>query len=238
MYSHPALIRFRTALRSVGILRLIQTRPFYGWISQGYETRFDAAMMASLKPGMRVFDIGANVGYYTQKFAEAVGPTGEVHAFEPVPASAAKVRELQAQYPWIHVHQCAVADQPGEVVMDTDADSTSPTNRIAIEEKNEATVPLAQGIAVPVTSLDKVVEKWGAPAMIKIDVEGYEWHVFQGGRRALASTDLKNVFVEIHFGLLEARGIPLAGDEIVRLLADYGFCSHFTDFSHLQAVKA
>ena len=67
MYSNPALIRFRSALRSVGILRVIQTSPLYRWISQGYESRFDAAMMASLKPGMRVFDICANVGYYTPK---------------------------------------------------------------------------------------------------------------------------------------------------------------------------
>jgi hypothetical protein len=99
MYSNPALIRLRSALRSVGILRLIQTSPLYSRISQGYESRFDAAMMAGLEPGMRVFDIGANVGYYTQKFAEAVGPTGEVHAFEPVPASAAKVRELHSSIP-------------------------------------------------------------------------------------------------------------------------------------------
>ena len=99
MYSNPALIRLRNVLRSAGILRLIQTNPFYRRISSGYESRFDAAMMASLEPGMCVFDIGANVGYYTKKFAEAVGPAGEVHAFEPVPAAAAKVREIQDQYP-------------------------------------------------------------------------------------------------------------------------------------------
>ncbi len=47
------------------------------WLDlSGYESRFDAAMMTSLKPAMRVFDIGANVGYHTQKFAEAVGAHG------------------------------------------------------------------------------------------------------------------------------------------------------------------
>lgn len=238
MYSNPALIRLRSALRTAGILRLIQTSPVYGWISQGYESRFDAAMMASLKPGMRVFDIGANVGYYTQKFAEAVGPSGEVHAFEPVPASAAKVRELQAQFPWIHVHQYAVADQAGEVQMHVEADSTSPTNRIVIEE-SEAVVPFQEGggITVPVTTLDQVLRDSGAPAMIKIDVEGYEWHVLKGASATLACPELKNVFVEIHFGLLEARGLPMAGDHIQSILSNGGFVSRFTDFSHLQASK-
>lgn len=233
MYSNPGLIRLRSALRSVGILRLIQTSPFYRRISQGYESRFDAAMMASLKPGMRVFDIGANVGYYTQKFAEAVGPTGEVHAFEPVPASAAKVRELQQKYPWVHVHQCAVADQPGEVVMNAEADSTSPTNRITIGE-----VDKAQGIAVPVTSIDQSSAEFGIPAAIKIDVEGYEWHVLQGARKTLASDQLQHTFVEIHFALLEARGLPMAGDDIQKALAANGFKADFTDFSHLCASRA
>jgi acetyltransferase-like isoleucine patch superfamily enzyme len=77
-----------------------------------------------------------------------------------VPASAAKVRELQQKYPWVHVHQCAVADQPGTVLMNTRADSTSPTNRIAIED-SEAN----DGISVSVTTLDQVTAKSGIPVI-------------------------------------------------------------------------
>lgn len=66
MYSNPALNRLRNALRSAGVLSAIQTSPFYKLINQGYESRFDQAMMKSLEPGMRVFDIGANVGYYIE----------------------------------------------------------------------------------------------------------------------------------------------------------------------------
>ena len=233
MYSNPALIRLRSALRSVGILRLIQTSPLYSRISQGYESRFDAAMMASLEPGMRVFDIGANVGYYTQKFAEAVGPTGEVHAFEPVPASAVKVSELQQQYPWVHVYQCAVADQPGEVEMSMETASTSPNHMIAIGKISNG----YSSLKVPVQTVAELSSKLGIPQMIKIDVEGYEWHVLQGGAATLSSPDLKHVFVEIHFTLLEKRGMPNAAAEIQRFLEQKGFKVIFTDFSHLHAWR-
>ncbi len=38
-------------------------------------------------PGNWVLDIGANIGHYTARFSQLVGPTGRVIAFEPVPAT-------------------------------------------------------------------------------------------------------------------------------------------------------
>jgi hypothetical protein len=95
----------------------------------------------------------------------------------------------------------------------------------------------AQGIAVPVTSVDQASAEFGIPAAIKIDVEGYEWHVLQGTRKTLASDQLQHAFVEIHFALLEARGLPMAGADIQKALADNGFKANYTDFSHLCASR-
>jgi FkbM family methyltransferase len=177
MYSNPALIRLRNALRSAGVLRAIQTSPFYRLINQGYESRFDQAMMNSLEPGMRVFDIGANVGYHTEKFADRVGPSGSVLAFEPVPASANVIKGMVAARPWIEVHQSAVADQPGELVMAIDASSTSPNNKIVLSDAADS----GDSLPVPVVTIDQVAKTAGVPDAIKIDVEGYEWHVIRGG---------------------------------------------------------
>src|SRR5580704_18481859 len=49
-----------------------------------------------LKPGMTVFDVGANFGYYTVLFGQAVGATGQVVAIEPVPATASVLRRTIA----------------------------------------------------------------------------------------------------------------------------------------------
>jgi FkbM family methyltransferase len=233
MYSNPALIRLRNALRRAGVLRTIQTSPFYRLINQGYESRFDQAMMNSLQPGMRVFDIGANVGYYTEKFADRVGPSGSVHAFEPVPASANVIRGMVAGRPWITVHQCAVADQPGELVMAIDASSTSPNNKIVMS----GAADISDSLSVPVVTIDQMAKTAGVPDAIKIDVEGYEWHVIRGGAATLANPVLRHVFVEVHFGLLEQRGLATAADDIRRELAEAGFVVKFTDFSHLHAYR-
>lgn len=55
---------------------------FYGGIHEPLETELIAQ---EIKNGDVVLDIGANIGYYTLKFADIVGEEGRVFAFEPDP---------------------------------------------------------------------------------------------------------------------------------------------------------
>jgi hypothetical protein len=93
-------------------------------------------------------------------------------------------------------------------------------------------------LAVPVSTIDCAVSKFGVPSFIKVDVEGYELNVLKGAKATLASNQLVHLFVEVHFALLEARGLPLAGDDIQTMLTSFDFATRFVDFSHLQADKS
>lgn len=50
----------------------------------GYWEMWLTELLADLvKPGMKVVDVGANLGYFSLLMADLVGPEGQVHAFEP-----------------------------------------------------------------------------------------------------------------------------------------------------------
>ena len=51
---------------------------------------------AALAPGECMFDVGANIGVYAGWAAKLVGPTGQVHAFEPVPTTRAHLERFAA----------------------------------------------------------------------------------------------------------------------------------------------
>src|SRR5262245_33079559 len=78
-----------------------------------------------VEPVDLALDIGANVGWYTVLLSRLVGPTGSVHAFEPVPATAEilahVVRGLHLQN--VRVHACAVADFEGSAAMEVPRDT-------------------------------------------------------------------------------------------------------------------
>jgi FkbM family methyltransferase len=48
-----------------------------------YEPDVASIIESFCKPGWTVFDVGANIGAHTLRFAKIIGPSGEVYAFEP-----------------------------------------------------------------------------------------------------------------------------------------------------------
>ena len=70
-----------------------------------------------LQPGDWVLDIGANVGHYTKRFSELVGPGGRVIAVEPTPAtfSLLAANALLFAHPNVTLLNVAGSDHPDVV---------------------------------------------------------------------------------------------------------------------------
>src|SRR5207244_135452 len=63
-----------------------------GYLLGTQEPHVQAAITQLVRPGMVIYDLGANIGFLTLLFAKAVGPQGVVIALEPVPTNAERIR--------------------------------------------------------------------------------------------------------------------------------------------------
>jgi FkbM family methyltransferase len=135
------------------------------------------------------FDVGANVGLYTWEVRK-VCPTRNILAFEPDPENIKLLEKtlLEANFQNLEIFKCALSDQVGEASFLQD-NLTSATGCVAgkdepwIEQYLNAS---ANEITIKTETLDSVVLLDKIPSLIKIDVEGHEVEVLQGGRNTLA----------------------------------------------------
>jgi len=148
------------------------------WLGS-YEYHKRKAFEESVARGGVVFDIGANVGFYTLLASVLVGARGRVYAFEPVPRNLHYLEEhLQINgIKNVSVIEGAVSDCDGVAQFD--------------ESPSRLTGRLAPGgrLTVRTVSLDEMMTRGELPPpeCIKIDVEGGEMLVLTGARVLLGN---------------------------------------------------
>jgi FkbM family methyltransferase len=148
-----------------------------------------ARFMARLRPGMTVWDIGANVGLYTLPSARAVGSAGHVVAFEPMPRNLHFLRRHLALngFGGVAVCEAAVSDEAGTLRME-EGDSPS-----------EFHADPGGGWTVRAITLDEWLSESGAlpPDVVKIDVEGSDDAVLRGGAGSFGKYR-PSIFLALH----------------------------------------
>jgi FkbM family methyltransferase len=190
-------------------------------------------LLAAVRSGDTVWDVGANVGVYAAQFAER--GAANVVCFEPAPAAVAALRhrfpEGSAGANPVRIVPIALADRRGTATFS--ADGSSPNNQIGTSDGTKPTVE------IQVRSADEALIEFALPTpnVIKIDVEGYELEVIEGLSRLLASKELRSVFVEVHFSLLHNRKLDEAPASILQTLRQHGFRVHWVDPSHIGAHR-
>jgi FkbM family methyltransferase len=171
-----------------------------------------------LRPGELFVDVGANLGSYTI-LAGAVAKA-RVLAFEPVPETFRLLVEnvrLNSLDNDVEALNVGLGKADGVLAFTSDVDTWN--HALAEGESSERAVDVA------VTTLDRAL-RGAVPAMIKIDVEGYEAPVLEGAGNVLCEAGLHTVIMELN-GSASRYGFDESA--IMRTMLANGFRSHSYD---------
>ena len=149
-----------------------------------------AFLLHFLQPEELFLDVGANVGSYTILASKVVG--ARVKAVEPIPETFDHLTDninLNQVHSIVQAENIALGATDSFLTMTADQDTTN--HAVSASDKDGETVN------VPVKRMDNLVGDQ-IPALIKIDVEGYETEVLKGGQHTLASPDCKAVIMELN----------------------------------------
>jgi FkbM family methyltransferase len=173
------------------------------------------------------------VGLYTKIFAEKTGSKGGVFAFEPMPEFFKELCAETRAYPWVRNENLALSDFDGTSRILIDKTATMGHLETFAGESSTG-----KSVAVTVTRGDAYLTKSGVtPNLLKIDVEGFEEEVLAGMPTLLTAPELRAVFVEVHFAMLEERGHADAPLRIEKMLRSKGLVPKWVDASHIVAKR-
>ena len=166
-----------------------------------YEPKETLLFLETVKTGDTVWDIGANVGYYTVLAAKIAGAKGKIIAFEPDEENAKLLKEN------LELNKCQNVVVRPEAVFETNG-------RIGfnLEKNNKGDSSVAKDdagkISVPCVTIDSFFssERELSPSVIKMDIEGAEIQALRGGTKTLLSLKKIKLFIEYNPASLKKLG--------------------------------
>jgi len=156
----------------------------------------DTSPLARLMAALRavdidlVIDIGANEGQFAKELRVG-GYSGRIVSFEPLSAAHRRLlQESTSDSAW-HVHpRCALGDRLGEIELNISGNSVS-SSILPMLTSHSSAAPESAYLgheSAPLITLDSVASPYlddtQAP-FLKIDTQGYEWHVLSGALATL-----------------------------------------------------
>lgn len=172
-----------------------------------YEPFATKILSRLVRRGDVAIDVGANFGWFAVRLARLVGPAGQVHAFEPVPFIHELAREnlaLNGLAEAVILNCTALGAAEGTLVLRSFA---------GLPHGHTTAAPLDRADAVEhlclLTTLDAYcrTQQLAQVDLLKVDVEGFERDVFEGGRETLTREDAPLVAFELNAECLPVRGL-------------------------------
>jgi FkbM family methyltransferase len=156
----------------------------------------------NISPGGVVWDIGANVGFFSMIASRLVGD-GKVVAFEPLPANQEAMRRNLTLNGITNVQlvDLAVGDQEGTAYLQLCDSPARPDTRPRLLKDDDPSPQQSPSqtrqLEVQTSTIDRQLETLPAPSLVKMDIEGSEVAALQGAS-VLLSKHRPTVICEFH----------------------------------------
>jgi FkbM family methyltransferase len=162
-------------------------------------------------------------------------------SFEPTPSTFDALQSnvrLNGYEDVIQCHRCALSNATGFASMNTFAESAGVYNSLGVTCAMDGSQP-KEVIEVPTATLDQLCSSLSFPngIFIKIDVEGFEHQVIEGGANLLK--DEKNVALMVELYEPASQQCGSSALATLTLLASFGFeAYHMTEFASLHRIDS
>jgi FkbM family methyltransferase len=186
-----------------------------------------AVLLRIISPGFKIIDIGANIGYYTAFFSIYSGEKGKIIAFEPENENFRKLRERKFKYQNVEIHKLAVGEKTESRFMYL-SDQYNVDHRMYPDTHNQTR------IQINTVALDDFLKEYPVPDLIKMDIQGYEYHALLGMRKTLEKAE--NITLCMEFW---PYGLKKAGhnhEKLLALLGELHFQVFFLDGPFLKRI--
>ncbi len=215
---------------------LFQTMAMSWDIRSGSWTEPELDLVApAVRPGETVIDVGANYGLYSYHLSRAVGPSGKVYAFEPVPFTAATFRRVAKvlRFGQVELFEKAVGDKAGTLALTVPISESGSimagvvhsaarnnerpgkTQHARFERSKEITcdVVVLDDVLAPLTTARDV-------SLIKCDIEGADYFALKGAAKIIEANH-PTVICEINPWFLEGLGLKV--QDLVGFFTERGY---------------
>jgi FkbM family methyltransferase len=211
-------MRGASVLRQVGNKAYKYAFPAYRLAYRTYKAYIDRGerqiLQNVLRHGAVAVDAGANIGIYSEFLSRCVGPSGVVHAFEPSPDNFMRLRRVTRNLPNVRSCLAAVGERSGETTLYI-------SDKLNVDHRAYPTGDDARrAIQVGMVALDDYFKPGERVDLLKLDIQGYEFHALQGAKRVLdENPDVKLLLELWPYGLQHAGS---GWNELIEMLRRYG----------------
>ncbi len=170
-----------------------------------------------IRPGMRVLDVGSNLGLYSVLMAKQTGPKGRVICFEPdtdLFGSFQKNCRLNG-VDWIEGHNLALGSRPARLTLHKMIINSGDNH---LGQKSGAL--FRHSVEIDVVALDEFLPDLRVD-FVKIDIQGWELEAFRGMQKTLAAQPAVQVYFEFFPDIYQRSGTTYR--DLIDFLHDAGF---------------